>query len=97
MYTADVLGLDAIGYCSTWGYSFTSLTLQSTIYRNPVYVTREIDGILAMTSLSTNQFHGLNEMGVRIWDVLAEPASVEAADLVAKVQSQKARINRLLA
>jgi len=55
-----------------------SLTLQSTIYRNPDYVTREIDGILAMMSLSTNEFHGLNEMGVTIWDVLAEPASVEA-------------------
>ena len=31
-----------------------------------------------MMSLSTNEFHGLNEMGVTNWDDLAEPASVEA-------------------
>ena len=29
-----------------------------------------------MMSLSTNEFHGLNKIGVTIWDVLAETASV---------------------
>jgi hypothetical protein len=55
-----------------------SVTLQSTISRNPDYVTNEIDGSLAMMSLSTNAFHGLNVVGATIWAFLAKPASVEA-------------------
>ena len=49
-----------------------SVTLQCSISRNPDYVTNEIDGSLAMMSLSTNAFHGLNTAGATIWDFFGE-------------------------
>jgi len=42
-------------------------------------VTRQLDGELVLLNLDTETYFGLDEVGSRMWEVLASSASVEAA------------------
>jgi len=45
--------------------------------RDPDLVHADVDGEAVMMSISRSSYFGLNEVGTRIWALLAAPASVE--------------------
>jgi len=45
--------------------------------RDPDLVHADVDGEAVMMSISRSSYFGLNEVGTRIWGLLAAPASIE--------------------
>ncbi len=54
------------------------MTLDTTLVRNPSLTTAELDGEVVMLSLETNRYYGLNSVGTRIWELLAQPMTLAA-------------------
>ena len=54
------------------------LTLESTVVRSTEVMTSPVDDELVMMSLESSQYYGLNRVGRRIWELLAEPTTVAA-------------------
>ena len=52
------------------------MTLDTTLVRNPSLTTAELDGEVVMLSLETNRYYGLNSVGTRIWEILAQPMTL---------------------
>lgn len=54
------------------------MTLDTILVRNPSLTTAELDGEVVMLSLETNRYYGLNSVGTRIWEILAQPMTLAA-------------------
>ena len=54
------------------------MNLDTTLVRNPSLTTAELDGEVVMLSLETNRYYGLNSVGTRIWELLAQPMTLSA-------------------
>ena len=54
------------------------LTLSSAIERNNEILATAIDGEFVMMSIDTGKYYGLNSVGSRIWELIAQPTSVES-------------------
>ena len=55
-----------------------SLTLDTTVTRNPNVSVAALDNELAMMHLESNAYYTLNEMGTAIWNLLEQPMTVGA-------------------
>lgn len=56
----------------------THLTLQTSFTIPDTVVFREIDGDAVLLNLGTGQYFGLNAVGTRIWQLLAELGKPQA-------------------
>ncbi len=54
------------------------MNLDTTLVRNHSLTTAELDGEVVMLSLETNRYYGLNSVGTRIWELLAQPKTLSA-------------------
>lgn len=54
-------------------------TLESKISIPKDVVFRDVDGEAVILNLETGQYYGLDEVGTRMWDLLAEHGQVGAA------------------
>lgn len=54
------------------------MTLDTKLVRNHSLTTAELDGEVVMLSLETNRYYGLNSVGTRIWEILAQPMTLAA-------------------
>lgn len=52
------------------------MTLDTKLVRNHQLTTAELDGEVVMLSLETNRYYGLNSVGTRIWELLAQPMTL---------------------
>jgi hypothetical protein len=50
-----------------------NINLRSTISRNPSMVFNKIDDEVVMLSIENNEYYGLNAIGSRIWESIAQP------------------------
>lgn len=53
------------------------LNLQATISRKPNMLSAGIDDELVLMDMQSAKYFGLDPVGSRIWDALAEPITVE--------------------
>lgn len=53
------------------------ITLQTKIQRNPKMVASKIDNEIVMMSIENGEYYGLDEVGSRIWELIAKPIVVE--------------------
>ena len=56
----------------------THLTLQTSFTIPDTVVFREIDGDAVLLNLGTGQYFGLNAVGTRVWQLLAELGKPQA-------------------
>ena len=54
------------------------MNLTTTIQRNTNMVFNELDGEIVMMNLEKGEYYGLNPVGSCIWELLANPMTVEA-------------------
>lgn len=55
----------------------TDLTLQATISRKPDMLSAGIDDEVVLMDMQSAKYFGLDPVGSRIWNALAEPVTVE--------------------
>jgi hypothetical protein len=55
-----------------------AMTSQTRVERATDVLATELDGTLLMLNIGRGQYHGLNPVGARIWDLLEAPISQEA-------------------
>lgn len=46
------------------------------LVRNPSLTTAELDGQVVMLNVDTSRYYGLNTVGTRIWELLAQPQTI---------------------
>ncbi len=56
-----------------------TIPFSSRVRKAPQVMIREIGGESVLLDLKTERYLGLNEVGTRIWQVLMESASIDAA------------------
>ena len=54
------------------------LTLQSTVSHGKDQVFCELDGEMVLMSISNGEYYRLDDVGSRIWALIAEPCRVDA-------------------
>jgi len=54
-----------------------SISLNSTIKRNPELVSSNVDGEKVMMSIESGEYFGLDSVGSRIWELIENPIQVE--------------------
>ncbi|MBD9415033.1 lasso peptide biosynthesis PqqD family chaperone [Pseudomonas sp. PDM16] len=54
------------------------VTPHSLIARNPDLVAADMNGDIVMMSIERGAYFGISGVGTRIWELLEQPASVEA-------------------
>ena len=54
----------------------TSVSLDSTIVAESGLLSTVLDDELILLSTAKNQYYGLNETGIRIWELMQEPRKV---------------------
>jgi hypothetical protein len=65
----------------------SSTLLESTlISRNPDPIVADVDGEIVMMSIDSGKYHGLDEVGSRIWRLLEEPMLL--SQLIALLQKE---------
>jgi hypothetical protein len=62
------------------------LTGDAQVSRNEGLLTAEVDGELMAMSVERGACYGLNRIGTRIWEIIAEPRSID--DLCAQLLSE---------
>ncbi|CAK0761823.1 putative Coenzyme PQQ synthesis protein D (PqqD) [Gammaproteobacteria bacterium] len=55
-----------------------SLIFDSIVRRNDELLSAQVDDDLVMMNIATGNYHSLDDIGARVWDILAEPVSVMA-------------------
>jgi len=55
-----------------------TLTADTPVHRADGVLATEVDGALLMLNIARGQYHGLNEVGARIWELLERPVSQTA-------------------
>ena len=53
-----------------------SVSLNSTIKRNPELVSSDVDGEKVMMSIESGEYFGLDSVGSRIWELIENPIQV---------------------
>ena len=53
-----------------------SITVQSTIQRNPEMISSDMDGETVMMSVENGEYYGLNPIGSRIWELIENEKNV---------------------
>jgi len=53
-----------------------SISLNSTIKRNPELVSSDIDGEKVMMSIESGEYFGLDPVGTRIWEIIENQIQV---------------------
>lgn len=53
-----------------------SIELQTTVQRNPDMIFTDFGNEMVMLSMEDSRYYGLNEVGVRIWELMAAPVSL---------------------
>ncbi len=73
--------------------SLHSITVSSTIVRSSQFITTPMDNELAMMSLESNAYFGLDEIGAVIWEALEQPKTVGALcdELLARYDIDRAQ------
>ena len=56
------------------------------LIRNKSLTTAELDGQVVMLNVDTSRYYGLNSVGSRIWELLAQPLTV--AELCRTLQTE---------
>ncbi len=56
----------------------SSITLNTTIKRNPELVSTDVDGEKVMMSIENGEYFGLDPVGSRIWEMIENPIRVES-------------------
>lgn len=56
----------------------SEVSLQTTLVVNSDVLFRDLDGEAVLLHLESGKYYGLDEVGTRIWHLLAEHASVSA-------------------
>jgi hypothetical protein len=56
----------------------TPLTLESRVVVSPDQVSTGVEDDVVVLSLADSTYYGLNPVGARIWELLAEPTTVGA-------------------
>ncbi len=65
-----------------------AIDLATRLQRDNSLTTAELDGEIVMLSLETSRYYGLNPIGSRIWELLAQPTTV--AELCATLENEYA-------
>jgi len=55
-----------------------TLQLSTTIVRAPDVYATTIDGDVVVFNVEKGQYYGMQEVGVRIWELIEQPASIAA-------------------
>ncbi|CAK0752132.1 Coenzyme PQQ synthesis protein D (PqqD) [Gammaproteobacteria bacterium] len=55
-----------------------SLILDSIVHRNDELLSAQVDDELVMMNIATGNYHSLDDIGARVWNLLSEPVSVMA-------------------
>jgi len=63
-----------------------TIVRNTTIVRSNDFLASTVDNELVMISLERGNYYALDDIGTRIWDLLAKPITV--ADLCAEIQPQ---------
>ncbi|MEM9219940.1 MAG: PqqD family protein [Cyanobacteria bacterium P01_F01_bin.150] len=50
---------------------------EALICASPTQVSADLDGDLAILNFQTDVYHGLDQVGVRVWELLQAPTSFE--------------------
>lgn len=58
--------------------SDSPLTSQSLVVRSPDQVSGDLDGKVVLLSIENGEYYNMNEVGSRIWELLAKPLTVAA-------------------
>lgn len=53
-----------------------SLETSTRVVRDPELYAAQLDGETVMMNLETSRYYGLNRVGSRVWELLAQPMSV---------------------
>ncbi|NOZ05053.1 MAG: lasso peptide biosynthesis PqqD family chaperone [Chloroflexi bacterium] len=64
----------------------TTITRDTTIVRSDDFLASTVDNELVMISLEQGNYYALDDIGSRVWELLAAPITV--ADLCAQLQPQ---------
>lgn len=62
------------------------ITPSTRLVRNPSLVAAELDGETVMLSVEMSRYYGLDAVGGRVWELLAQPTTL--ADLCATLQRE---------
>jgi len=54
----------------------TSIELQSTVQRNPDMIFTDFGSEMVMLSMEDSHYYGINEVGVRVWELMEARISV---------------------
>jgi len=54
-----------------------SITLNTTIKRNPELVASDMDGETVMMSINNGEYFGLDPVGSRIWTLIENPIRID--------------------
>ena len=54
-----------------------SITLNTTIKRNPELVASDMDGETVMMSIDNGEYFGLDPVGSRIWTLIENPVRID--------------------
>lgn len=63
-----------------------ALDLSTRLVRDNSLTTAELDEEVVMLSLETSRYYGLNPIGSRIWELLAQPRTI--AELCATLEGE---------
>ncbi len=63
-----------------------TINTEQFIKRNPDMVASKMDGETVMMSLENSEYYGLNQIGSRIWDLIAE--EVQISDLIEQLTEE---------
>ncbi len=55
----------------------SSITLNTTIKRNPELASTDVDGEKVMMSIENGEYFGLDSVGSRVWELIENPIRVE--------------------
>ncbi len=63
-----------------------NLTPESTIQQNSDFIHAEIDGETVMMSIDSGEYHGLDVIASRIWELIETPVTIDT--LVAQIMDE---------
>lgn len=55
-----------------------AIDLTARVARSPEVLFQELDGEAVLLNLQSERYFGLDAVGTRVWELLAEPASLDA-------------------
>jgi hypothetical protein len=53
-----------------------TVDLQTTVQRNPDMIFTDFGNEMVMLSMEDSRYYGINEVGVRVWELMESPMSI---------------------